>query len=178
MFSRLLILHCSFFVARQLRSISVLICSALLSVVLQTAWAEQTPCGDPHSTVLPSANPAYTDAMELARTLRSRGFVVKCVLLSKEERMFEGQEGAANYQTDVGVFEALFLPKPETFNTLEIVEQEETGGFIYSFRGSPRSLGGHWEGTRRSYFVKHGSQFLHTLDKQVAVKLEEAFHSR
>jgi hypothetical protein len=52
--------------------------------------------------------------------------------------MFEGQEGAANYQTDVGAFEALFLPKPETFNTLEIVEQEETGGFIYSFRGSPR----------------------------------------
>ena len=91
--------------------------------------------------------------------------------------MFEGQEGAANYQTDVGVFEALFLPKPETFNTLDIVEQEETGGFIYSFRGSPRSLTGHWGG-RRVYFVRHGSQFLHTLDKQVAMKLEEAFQPR
>lgn len=92
--------------------------------------------------------------------------------------MFEGQEGAANYQTDIGVFEALFLPKPETFNTLEIVEQGESGGFTYSFRGSPRSLAGYWEGTRRSYFIKHRSQFLHTLDKQAAVKLEDAFKSR
>ncbi len=178
MFSRLLTLYGPFFVATQLRSLPVLICSALLSVGLQTTWAEQTPCGDPHSTLLPSANPAYADAMELARTLRSRGFEVKCVLLSKEERMFEGQEGAANYQTDVGAFEALFLPKAETFNKLEIVEQEETGTFIYSFRGSPRSLTGHWEGIRRSYFVKNGSQFLHTLNKQVAVKLEEAFQPR
>jgi hypothetical protein len=158
MFSRLLTLHRPF-----LRSVPLLICSALLSVGLQSTWAEQIPCGFPH-TLLPSANPAYADAMELARTLRSRGFVVKCVLLSKEERMFEGQEGAANFQTDVGVFEALFLPKPENFNTLEIVEQEETGGFIYSFRGSPRSLIEHWEG-RRVYFVKHGSQLLHALDK-------------
>jgi hypothetical protein len=172
MFSRLLTLHRPF-----LRSVPLLICSALLSVGLQSTWAEQTPCGDPHSTLLPSANPAYADAMELARTLRSRGFVVKCILLSKEEHMFEGQEGAANFQTDVGAFEALFLPKPETFNTLEIVEQEETGTFIYSFRGSPRSLTGHWEG-RRVYFVKHRGQYLHTLDKQAAVKLEEAFQAR
>ena len=70
---------------------------------------------------VPSANPAYADAMELARTLHSRGIEVKCICLSKEERLFEGQEGAANYQTDVGVFEVLFLPKPETFNALEIV---------------------------------------------------------
>jgi hypothetical protein len=172
MFSRLLTLHRLF-----LRNVPLLICSALLSAGLQSTWAEQIPCSNPHSTLLPSANPAYADAMELARTLRSRGFVVKCVLLSKEEHMFEAQKGAANFQTDVGVFEALFLPKSENFNTLEIVEQEETGGFIYSFRGSPRSLTEHWEG-RRVYFVKHGSQFLHTLDMQVAAKLEEAFQSR
>jgi hypothetical protein len=91
--------------------------------------------------------------------------------------MFEGQEGAANYQTDVGVFEALFLPRPERFNALEIVEQEETGGFIYSLRGRPRSLTGNWEG-RRVCFVRHGSQFLHALDKQVTMKFEEAFQSR
>jgi len=114
--------------------------------------------------------------MDLAQALGRRGFVVKCVLLSKEERMFEGQEGAANYQTDVGVFEALFLPTPENFDALEIIEHEETGVFIFSFRGSPRSLTEHWEG-RHVYFVKHGSQFLHTLDKQVAAKLEEAFQS-
>ena len=44
---------------------------------------------------LPSTNPAHADAIELARTLRSRGLVMKCVLPSVEERMFEGQ-GAAN----------------------------------------------------------------------------------
>ena len=62
--------------------------------------------------------------------------------------------------TDTGVFEALFLPKPENFNRLKIVEQEEIGGYIYSFRGSPCSLTEHWEG-RRVYFVKHGNQLLH-----------------
>ena len=91
--------------------------------------------------------------------------------------MLEGQEGAANYQTDIGVFEALFLPRPERLNALEIVKQEETGGFIYSFRGRPRSLTGNWEG-RRVCFVRQGSPFLHTLDKQVTMKFEEAFQSR
>ena len=91
--------------------------------------------------------------------------------------MFEGQEGSANYQTDVGVFEALFLPKPENFNSLEIIEQKETGGgYLYSFRGRPHSLTEHWEG-KRTYFLKHGSQLLHTLDRQMAVKLKEVFQS-
>jgi hypothetical protein len=159
----------------QIRCIPLMICSALLSVGVQSTWAEQSPCGRPHTLPL-STNPAYADAMELAQSLRSHGIAVKCVLLSKEERMFEGQEGAANYQTDVGVFEALFLPKPETFDALDIIGHEEAGGFIYSFRGSPRSLTDQWEG-RRVYFVRHESQLLHTLDEQVAVKLEEAFRS-
>jgi hypothetical protein len=174
MSSRLLTLFSLFFFLRQLRS--VLIFSALLSIGLQSASAAQSPCGRAH-TLLPSTNPAYADAMELAQTLRSRGFVVKCVLLSVEERMFEGQEGAANYQTDVGVFEALFLPKSQSFDALQIIEEEETGGFIYSFRGSPRSVPEHWEGIRHVYFVKQESQLLHTLDQQLAVKLEDAFQT-
>lgn len=80
MFSRLLTFQCWFFTSTQLRRVSVLICSVLLSVVLQTAWAEHTPCGEPH-TVLPPENPAYADAMELAPTLRSHDLVVRCVLL-------------------------------------------------------------------------------------------------
>ena len=91
--------------------------------------------------------------------------------------MFEGQEGAANYQTDVGVFEALFLPKPENFDGLVIIEQKQTGGYLYSFRGGPRSLPGRWEGGRPTYFVKRGSLLLHTLDQQAAVKLEDTFQS-
>jgi hypothetical protein len=65
MFSRLLALHLGFS-RRQPRSIS-LICSALLCAVLQSAWAE-SPC-DPR-VLLPSTNPAYADAMELAGNLR------------------------------------------------------------------------------------------------------------
>lgn len=91
--------------------------------------------------------------------------------------MFEGQEGAANYQTDEGIFEALFLPEPKTFSALEIIEQRETGGYLYSFRGSPRPLAERWEGVRPTYFVKHGSQLLHTLDKRVATRLEQVFQS-
>ena len=91
--------------------------------------------------------------------------------------MFEGQEGAANFQTDLGVFEVLFLSKPQTFNALEIIEQQETGGYLYSFRGSPRSLVNHWEGVRPTYFLKHENQLLHTLDKQTEAKVEEAFQS-
>ncbi len=90
--------------------------------------------------------------------------------------MFEGQEGAANFQTDVGVFEALFLPKPKTFTALDIIGQQETDGFTYSFRGSPRSLAEHWEG-RRVYFVRDGSLLMHTLEERMAVRLAEVFPS-
>jgi hypothetical protein len=162
--------------SRQLHFHPVLILSVLLSIGLQVAWAEQSPCSFPH-THLTAVNPAYRDAMELARFLQSRGLVVDCVLLSTEERMFEGQEGAANFQTELGVFEVLFLSKPQTFNALEIVAQQETGRYLYSFRGSPRALHIHWEGVRPTYFFKHEKQLFNTLDKQAEAKLEEAFQS-
>jgi hypothetical protein len=66
----------------------------------------------------------------------------------------QAKREAANYQADVGGLEALFLPKAETFNMLEMIEPEEAGGFIYSFRGCPlanRALRG-----RPTYFVKQG----------------------
>jgi hypothetical protein len=168
MVPRLLTLH---------RVLLLTIYCVLLFFGMQFTWASQSPCDNPHSTPLPSTNPAYADAMELARILRGRGFVVKCVLLSKEEHMFEGQEGAANYQTDVGVFEALFLPKPENFDGLVIIEQKQSRSYLYSFRGTPRSLPEHWEGVTPTYFVKHGGLLLHTLDEEAAVRLEDAFES-
>lgn len=45
-------------------------------------------------------DPAYADAMSLARTLQARGFIVKCVLQSKMIHIFEGQKGAALFRTD------------------------------------------------------------------------------
>ena len=70
--------------SRQLHFRPVLILSVLLSIGLQVAWAEQSPCSFPH-THLTAVNPAYRDAMELARFLQSRGLVVDGVLFSTEE---------------------------------------------------------------------------------------------
>jgi len=53
------------------------------------------------------------------------------------EGLFAGQEGAALYRTNRGDFETLFLPKSQNFNALQVVERRETGGYVYSFRGSP-----------------------------------------
>ena len=65
--------------------------------VLQPKAAQ---CNPP--AFLQAGDPAYVDAMELAQTLRSRGFTVKCVLRSTMEGAFEGLEGAALYRTDRG----------------------------------------------------------------------------
>src|SRR5258705_7565564 len=65
--------------------------------------------------VLQPADKAYSKAMELAETLRAGDFIIKCVLRSKQEGLFEGLEGAALFRTNRGDFEALFLPKEKTF---------------------------------------------------------------
>jgi len=130
---------------------------------------------DPPATRLPASNPAYADSMELAATLNHRGVRVQCVLLAKMENMFEGQIGAAFFRTDVGDFEAFFLPKSESWDGLEIVEQHRAGEYGYQFRGAPKYFG-YWEG-RRTYFVKHRNELLNSLDKQTAAKLNDALQN-
>ncbi|SRR6266566_3946369 len=125
-------------ISKKVLSILLLICSALLCLGSQSAWGNQQPCGPEEAqALLPVGNPAYADAVDLVRTLSSRGFVVKCILSSKMEGLFAGQEGAALYRTNRGDFETLFLPKSQNFNALQVVERRETGGYVYSFRGSP-----------------------------------------
>lgn len=124
-------------------------------------------------TLLPLTDPAYSDAMELAATLNRHDISVRCVLRSKEAQMFEGQLGAAFFRSNMGNFEALFLPRPETWDELRVVEQRETGSYTrYYFQGAPR-YAGTWEG-RSVYFVRHENQLLHTLDQQMAAKLRDA----
>jgi hypothetical protein len=90
---------------------------------------------------LQAGDPAYVDAMELAQTLRSRGFTSKCVLRSTMEGAFEGMEGAALYRTDRGDFEALFLAKPQTFVGLIVMEEQRNGihtrSTVHHRRGPP-----------------------------------------
>ena len=103
-------------------------------------------------------DPAYIDAMELAQTLQTHGVVVNCVLQSKMVHFFDDQKGAAFFKTDYGQFETLFLPKPQTFDSLNITLTTKNGRFLYSFAGSPRPLGAQpIDSAYPEFFEKHGN---------------------
>jgi hypothetical protein len=87
---------------------------------------------------LTPAYPPYVDANKLEDTLNDVGVTVRCLLRSKKERFFKGQEGAAFYRTDAGSFDVLFMPKKKTFARLKVAERRENGAYIYSFRGLSR----------------------------------------
>jgi len=103
--------------------------------------------------LLPPTDPAYNDAVELARKLDDWGIHVRCTLASKMQRIFAGQIGAAYYRTDAGDFEALFLPPSDSFGGLRIVERQKQNRYLYSFRGTPRSKV-HMDSSRQAYFIK------------------------
>jgi hypothetical protein len=103
--------------------------------------------------LLPPADPAYNDAVELARKLDDFGIHVRCTLESKMQRIFAGQIGAAYYRTDAGDFEVLFLPPSDSFGGLRILERQKQNRYLYSFRGTPRSKV-HMDSSRRAYFIK------------------------
>ena len=144
----------------------------LVLVVVQVSAASppDNPC-DPKA-LLPPTDPAYGEAMKLSQTLNRHGIHVRCVMLSKEARMYDGL-GAAFFRTDIGDFDALFLPPSQSWDKLKVIEEREKGGYTkYRFQGSP-TYSGTWEG-KSVYFVKHRNQFLHSLDQQVVSKLREA----
>jgi hypothetical protein len=124
------------------------------------------------------SSPVYADAVDLARTLGDRGFAVVCTRRSKEERLFEGQKGAAWYKTNHGIFEVWFLPKTESFAALEVVEEaQENGRYIYSFRGTPRILV-HMDSSKPQFFIEYGNALFQVWgDKQLAASIEKAFQS-
>jgi len=109
--------------------------------------------------------------------LRSRGFTVKCVLRSTMEGAFEGLEGAALYRTDRGDFEALFLPKPQTFAGMIVIEEQQNGRYTYSFHGTPRPWpANRVDSPRPISFLWHANHFLVIRDDQLRVKLEEVLN--
>jgi hypothetical protein len=125
--------------------------------------------------VLKPDDPAYADAMNLARTLQIHGFIIKCVLQSKMIHVFEGQKSAALFRTDQGDFEALFLPNTETFDSTESIEWRENDRFRYSFRGrpSPTSLQP-LDSAYQMFFEKHRNQFFMTSKSQLAASIAKA----
>jgi hypothetical protein len=145
--------------------------------------AQASVCDDPYPS--PQAkvtqqqwenqSPVYADATELARALNERGFVVECIRSSVEERLFKGQKGAAWFKTDRGIFEVWFLPKPQNFAGLEIIDQQKNGEYVSSFRGTPR-VSVTMAGSKPSYFIKYRSALFHVIgDEELAASIKNAF---
>jgi hypothetical protein len=137
------------------------LCFALPVVLLiastqSSLLAQSSDCtGKAAQAQLSSTDPVYVDAMDLARNLIDHGFIVSCVQASKWGNLFAGQEGAALYRTDQGDFDLLFLPKGESFDAVQVVEQRQGNLYLYSFRGSPHSSG-RLEG-KQTDFIRSGN---------------------
>jgi hypothetical protein len=129
--------------------------------------SEECTPNDLLATVKPD-DPAYAEAMSLARTLETHGFIVRCVLQSKMVGMFEGQTGAALFRTDYGDFEVPFLSPSQTFASVEVIERRKGNRFLYSFRGSPSSTSSPIDSKRPMFFERHANQLFVMSSRQLA----------
>jgi len=134
--------------------------------------------------LLSSSEPVYADAMELKQTLESHGFEVRCVFPTTLWSIFWREdggvvhgtiEGQANFRTNYGDVQAVFMPKPQTFADFKIFEHREDNGFLYTFGGIPRV----WDTNRfgsahRIYFLDHGNQLFFVGDLVLLRRLEKA----
>jgi hypothetical protein len=148
----------------------------LLNASMQSSLsAQSSECtGREAQLQLPSTDPVYVDAMELARYLIDHGFIVKCVLASKEQNQFDGQKGAALYRTEQGSFVVLFLPKADAFDAVGVVEQRRGARYLYSFRGTPRSRT-HIESSKPIYYIKFGNVLFDVWgDAELATSIQAA----
>jgi hypothetical protein len=147
------------------------------------AQSPECPTGE---DLLSTSDPVYADAMELAQSLRNHGFVVQCVFPTKLGSIFrvvEGGvehstiEGEADFRTNYGDVDAVFVPKPQTFAGFKINEHREDGGYFYTFAGTPRVWAvNRFESPRRYYFLKHDNQLLLVSNDRLRARLEEALH--
>jgi len=138
-------------------------------------WVSEECSSNELLALLKPSDPAYADAMKLTQALQSHGFIVKCVLQSKMVRTFEGQIGAALFKTDHGDFEALILPREQSFDLLESIERRENGRFLYSFLGDPRPTSPHPMNSKYPmFFEKHANEFFITWQPELAKKIVKA----
>jgi hypothetical protein len=110
------------------------------------------------------ASPVYADANALAEQLKSHGVEVECIRRSKEENIFEGQKGAAWFQSKQGIFEVLFLPSEKDFSTLSITEKQSDGLITYSFSGNPKFMVKSKQSVKHLHFIKHKNFLFEVLE--------------
>jgi len=88
-------------------------------------------------------------------------------------------EGEANFSTNYGAFDVIFMPKPQTFADFRITERRSDGGYLYRFTGTPRVLAGNkfkFGTATREHFLKHDNHLLLVSDDNLRARLEEALH--
>jgi len=149
--------------------------------------AQEADCPKGPALLSPS-EPVYSDAMELKQMLESHGFEVRCVFPTHLWSIFEvgdggvmhsTVEGEANFRTNYGDFEAVFVPQPQTFADFKITEHREDSGFLYTFGGTPRVWDANRFGSaRRIYFLDHGNQLFFVGDVALLHRLEQALQVR
>jgi len=136
-------------------------------------------CRELNWTALSESESAYPDAMDLAQTLINHGFTVTCIGPSTMTGTFEGQKGAAVYKTNEGDFEALFIPKPQNFDKLRVIERHDGQRYRYSFAGRPKPWPANLiDSAYRLYFVKHDNELIVAQDQQVAVRIKGVIDGR
>jgi len=147
--------------------------------------AQSTSCPPP-TALIASDNPAYADAMNLTKVLEAHGFVVNCIFPTKLGSIFQVAdgdvvrstvEGEANFTTNFGGFDVVFLPKPQTFADFKIAERREGGGYLYRFTGTPKVWAGDqfkFGSAYRNYFLKHDNYLFFLSDPSLISRLEEA----
>jgi hypothetical protein len=148
----------------------------------------ETPCLNAPA-LLTSTEPVYPDAMKLKQELVSKGFAVYCIFPTHLWSIFEVEgngatlhltiEGEANFRTNYGDVEVVFMPKPQTFADFKITEHREDGGFFYTFAGTPPVWATNRYGSaRRIYFLDHANQLFFVGDVALLHRLEKALNAR
>ena len=150
-----------------------------------TAEENDCPKGPP---MLSRSDPIYSDAMKLKGTLESHGFVVYCVFPTKLGSIFQVWDngvmhqtvaGEANFRTNYGEVDTVFMPRPQTFANFKISERREGGGYLYKFGGTPRV----WEtnrfgSARRMCFLDEDNLLFFIGDAALMRRLEEVLPVR
>jgi hypothetical protein len=153
----------------------------LVTAFIQPSFAQSSDCTGREAEAQPrSTDPLYADAMEVGRDLIDHGFIVKCILTpSIFDGTFDGQSGSALYRTDKGEFWVLFLPKAETFDALQIIEQKQGKTYVYTFRGTPTPHSPPHSPfrmeARKTYFINSGNRLFVVMDDaDLAASIEAA----
>jgi hypothetical protein len=166
----------------KLSSVGILAAVVLIAVVhplVAQRGSQTTGCSDVNWPPLQPTDAAYPDAVGLTRALADNGFVVQCIAPSKMADTFEGQTGAALYRTNRGNFEALFLPTLQSFAGLQIVERQESGRYLYSFRGHPKPWPANLiDASRPVYFIKSLNRLIVAHEQELAVHLGSILSGR